>query len=55
MKKALEELKRTGDYTGMTQDEWITARKQVEDIIGLEELLSHRAGNGGEDVRPREG
>lgn len=37
MKKALEELKRTGDYTGMTQDEWITARKQVEDIIGLED------------------
>jgi methylisocitrate lyase len=37
MKKALQELKRTGDYTGMTQDEWIAARKQVEDIIGLEE------------------
>jgi 2-methylisocitrate lyase-like PEP mutase family enzyme len=37
MKKALQELKRTGDYTGMTQDEWITARKQVEDIIGLED------------------
>jgi methylisocitrate lyase len=37
MKKALEELKRTGDYTGMTEDEWVTARKQVEDIIGLED------------------
>jgi methylisocitrate lyase len=37
MKKALEELKRTGDYTGMTQEEWVTARKQVEDIIGLED------------------
>ena len=37
MKKAMEELKRTGDYTGMTQDEWITARKAVEDLIGLEE------------------
>ena len=37
MKKALQELKRTGDYTGMTQDEWITARKAVEDIIGLED------------------
>ena len=38
--KALEELKRTGDYTGMTQDEWTTARKGVEDIIGLEEIES---------------
>ncbi|HYC46778.1 MAG TPA: isocitrate lyase/PEP mutase family protein [Burkholderiales bacterium] len=37
IKKALEELKRTGDYTCMTQEEWITARKGVEDIIGLEE------------------
>ena len=37
MKKALEELKRTGDYTGMTQDEWIAARKAVEDTIGLED------------------
>ena len=33
----LQELKRTGDYTGMTEDEWVTARKQVEDIIGLED------------------
>ena len=37
MKKALQELKKTGDYTGMTQDEWTTARKAVEDTIGLEE------------------
>jgi methylisocitrate lyase len=37
MKKALEELKRTGDYTGMSEDEWVTARKQVEDLIGLED------------------
>jgi len=37
MRKALQELKRTGDYTGMTEDEWVTARKQVEDIIGLED------------------
>ena len=37
MKKAMEELKRTGDYTGMTEDEWVAARKQVEDIIGLED------------------
>lgn len=37
MKKALEELKRTGDYTGMTQEEWVAARKGVEDLIGLDE------------------
>jgi 2-methylisocitrate lyase-like PEP mutase family enzyme len=37
MKKAMEELKRTGDYTGMTQEEWVTARKGVEDIIGLDD------------------
>jgi 2-methylisocitrate lyase-like PEP mutase family enzyme len=37
MKKALEELKRTGDYTGMSEEEWVTARKGVEDLIGLEE------------------
>jgi 2-methylisocitrate lyase-like PEP mutase family enzyme len=37
MKKALQELKRSGDYTGMTEEEWVVARKQVEDIIGLED------------------
>ena len=36
MRKALEELKRTGDYSGMTEAEFVAARKQVEDIIGLE-------------------
>lgn len=37
MRKALAEIRRTGDYTGMTQSEWIAARKQVEDLIGLED------------------
>lgn len=37
MKKALEELRRTGDYTGMTEAEFVTARKAVEDLIGLED------------------
>ncbi len=37
MRKALQELKKTGDYTGMTQDEWITARKDIETLIGLED------------------
>lgn len=37
MRRALAELKRTGDYTGMTNAEFVTARKAVEDIIGLED------------------
>ncbi|MFZ9150862.1 MAG: isocitrate lyase/phosphoenolpyruvate mutase family protein, partial [Burkholderiales bacterium] len=37
MRKALLELRRTGDYTGIKTDEYITARKQIEDLIGLEE------------------
>lgn len=37
MRQALQELKRTGDYTGMTEKEFVTARKQVEDLVGLEE------------------
>jgi methylisocitrate lyase len=36
-KKCLEELKRTGDYTGMTVKEFIAARQGVEDTIGLED------------------
>lgn len=34
--KMLAELKRTGDYTGMTEEEFVAARKGVEDTIGLE-------------------
>ena len=37
MRKALIELKKTGDYSGMTQAEWITARKDIETLIGLED------------------
>ena len=37
MRKAFEELKRTGDYTGISEDDFRVARKQVEDIIGLED------------------
>ena len=33
----LQELKRTGDYGGLTRAEWIAARQGVEDIIGLED------------------
>src|SRR5918998_4825988 len=37
MRKAFEELKRTGDYTGISEDDFRVARKEVEDIIGLED------------------
>lgn len=37
MRKALLEIKKTGDYTGMTNAEWVTARHDVESLIGLEE------------------
>ena len=37
MRKALLELKKTGDYTGMTPQEWTTARHDIETLIGLEE------------------
>lgn len=37
MRKAFAELKRTGDYKGLSEAEFVTARKQVEDLIGLEE------------------
>jgi 2-methylisocitrate lyase-like PEP mutase family enzyme len=37
MRKALSEIRKTGDYTGMTPAEFVAARKQVEDLIGLED------------------
>ena len=33
----LKELRASGDYTGLTQDEAIRARKDIEDLIHLEE------------------
>ena len=37
MRKALLEIKKTSDYTGMTAQEWVTARHDIETLIGLEE------------------
>ena len=37
MRKALAELRKTGDYTGMSEKEFVVARKQVEDLIGLDD------------------
>ena len=35
--KALREIKRTGDYSGLTEDQWIHTRQQIEDLCDLEE------------------
>ncbi len=37
-KRALTEIHRTGNYTGLTSDETIAARQQIEDLIGLEQF-----------------
>ena len=37
MRKALLEIKKTSDYSGMTPQEWVTARHDIETLIGLEE------------------
>lgn len=36
MRQALIELKKTGDYQGIEAQEFVTVRKQIEDLIGLE-------------------
>ena len=35
--KALREIKRTGDYSGLTEDQWIHTRQQIEDLCDLED------------------
>ena len=37
LREAFAELKQTGDYTGMSEAEFVAVRKQVEDLIGLED------------------
>ena len=37
-KKALQEIQRTGDHTGMTAQENVAARQQIEDLVGLEQF-----------------
>jgi 2-methylisocitrate lyase-like PEP mutase family enzyme len=36
VRDALAELRRTGNYTGLTEAQYVTARKAIEDLIGLE-------------------
>ena len=35
-RKALQEMKETGEYSGMSWDEMVDARQSVEDLIGLD-------------------
>ncbi|MBI4207766.1 MAG: isocitrate lyase/PEP mutase family protein [Betaproteobacteria bacterium] len=37
MRRALTELKKTGDYSGISEPDFVLVRKQVEDLIGLED------------------
>ena len=37
LREAMLELRKTGDYTGLKEPQFIAARKGIEDIIGLEE------------------
>lgn len=37
LREAFAELKRSGDYAGLTEAEFVAARKDVEDLIGLED------------------
>jgi hypothetical protein len=43
LKKALTELRETGDYTGMTPADYVTARQEVEDLISLNEYYEVEA------------
>ena len=37
-KRALEELKATGDFTGLSHEECVTARHDIESLVGLDEF-----------------
>jgi hypothetical protein len=40
---ALEELRRTGAFTGLSDADMVTARKAIEDLVGLEEYYAIEA------------
>jgi len=43
LKKALTELRETGNYTGVSNAEYVAARQQVEDLIDLDEYYAIEA------------
>jgi len=34
------EIKRTGDYSGLSTEDWIQTRQQIEDLCDLEEYYA---------------
>ncbi len=43
LKKALIELRDTGNYQGMTEKEYVASRQEVEDLINLDEYYEIEA------------
>ena len=43
VKNVLKDLRETGDYKGMTQQEWVASRQEVEDLISLTEYYEIEA------------
>jgi methylisocitrate lyase len=43
VKQVLTELRETGSYTGMTNEEFVASRQQVEDLIDLTEYYEIEA------------
>jgi len=39
-KRAMQEMKDTGEYTGMSHEDNVAARQAIEDLIGLEEFYA---------------
>ena len=39
-KRALEELRATGDFTGLSQEDCVTARHDIENLVGLDEFYA---------------
>ena len=37
LKRALTELRETGSYTGVSEPQFVAARQEIEDLIGLDE------------------
>jgi hypothetical protein len=37
LRKALMEIKRSGDFSGLTIDDWVQTRQQIEDLCDLED------------------
>ncbi|HSZ93021.1 MAG TPA: hypothetical protein VK822_27000, partial [Acetobacteraceae bacterium] len=38
VKRAFEEIRATGTFTGLSDQECIDARQQIEDLVGLEQF-----------------